>query len=349
MKIKPYLSLGFVLAAVGAIMIAGSVWANQKQTQDKSYNHLFEILNIEGWTVYINKKDLAEHPEEMTIALEHFQWQLYQIRLNTPPAAVTIMQEKIPLWFEYDTIDIAYHRRGWLIENGYKPPAVEINAGFCRAKTFLNVALHQPWVVLHELAHGYDFLYLRLKEGQANDLIKNVYDKAIESGKYDNVLCRHASRTKAYGLNNPAEFWAENSEAYLGINDFYPFVRAELKDHDPDTYAALEKLWGIDSRSLLLREKALVALMDENPSPMGWAREDIRIASNEKPPVYAQSYKPTSSYDCIHLEGWKVYVASDLGERKAYCDKVLKMLQYKLYMVRRYVPEKKLPTLQKAI
>ena len=25
------------------------------------------------------------------------------------------------------------------------------------------------------------------------------------------------------------------TESYVGVNDFYPFVRAELKEHDPKT------------------------------------------------------------------------------------------------------------------
>ncbi len=29
------------------------------------------------------------------------------------------------------------------------------------------------------------------------------------------------------------EYFAEGTEAYFYRNDFYPFVRAELKDHDP--------------------------------------------------------------------------------------------------------------------
>jgi len=28
------------------------------------------------------------------------------------------------------------------------------------------------------------------------------------------------------------------------VNDFYPFVRAELKEYDPQTYALMEKIWG---------------------------------------------------------------------------------------------------------
>ena len=40
------------------------------------------------------------------------------------------------------------------------------------------------------------------------------------------------------------EYFAESTEAYLGVNDFYPFVRAELKQHDPDMYELMTEIWG---------------------------------------------------------------------------------------------------------
>ena len=43
---------------------------------------------------------------------------------------------------------------------------------------------------------------------------------------------------------NDQEYFAELTEAYFGTNDFYPFVRAELKQHDPKMYQVLEKVWG---------------------------------------------------------------------------------------------------------
>jgi hypothetical protein len=49
---------------------------------------------------------------------------------------------------------------------------------------------------------------------------------------------------KHYGLSNHKEYFAESTEAYFGVNDFYPFVRAELNEHDPAMYALLEKIWG---------------------------------------------------------------------------------------------------------
>ena len=35
-----------------------------------------------------------------------------------------------------------------------------------------------------------------------------------------------------------------DAEAYFYRNDFYPFVRAELKEHDPAMFELLVKIWG---------------------------------------------------------------------------------------------------------
>ena len=45
-------------------------------------------------------------------------------------------------------------------------------------------------------------------------------------------------------MTDPMEYFAELSEAYFGTNDFFPFVRAELKNHDPEACKLLRKLWG---------------------------------------------------------------------------------------------------------
>ena len=38
------------------------------------------------------------------------------------------------------------------------------------------------------------------------------------------------------------------TEAFFGTNDFYPFVRAELEQHDPHFYQLVARLWGVPSR-----------------------------------------------------------------------------------------------------
>jgi hypothetical protein len=40
------------------------------------------------------------------------------------------------------------------------------------------------------------------------------------------------------------EYFAETTEAFFGTNDFFPFVRSELRRHDPGGYELLKKLWG---------------------------------------------------------------------------------------------------------
>ena len=51
-------------------------------------------------------------------------------------------------------------------------------------------------------------------------------------------------KTSHYARTNHKEFFAEMTESYLGVNDFYPFVRAELQEHDPKTYILMQKIWG---------------------------------------------------------------------------------------------------------
>jgi hypothetical protein len=44
-------------------------------------------------------------------------------------------------------------------------------------------------------------------------------------------------------LTNEKEFFAEMTEAYFGVNDFFPFTRAELHDSEPDIYVLLREIW----------------------------------------------------------------------------------------------------------
>ena len=66
----------------------------------------------------------------------------------------------------------------------------------------------------------------------------------MESGLYDEVLDYTGREVRHYAATNHKEYFAESTEAYFGRNDFYPFVRAELKEHDPVMYSLAEKFWG---------------------------------------------------------------------------------------------------------
>lgn len=77
------------------------------------------------------------------------------------------------------------------------------------------------------------------KSGQATQTWQSNRSEDCESG-----LPLNGQKRRHYALQTVREYFAETSEAYFGTNDCYPFVRAELKPHDPRMYELLGKLWG---------------------------------------------------------------------------------------------------------
>src|SRR5262249_12121814 len=153
--------------------------------------------------------------------------------VRTVPAEALAKLRKIPIWIELAHPRhrcMCYHPSPeWLRRHGMNPKkagAVEI----ANCKNFLTWTREQPWMVLHELAHGYHDQVL----GYDNKEIRTAYERAKTDGSYDSVLHCDGRKVKAYALTNDKEYFAESSEAYFGQNDFYPFVRAELKQHDPE-------------------------------------------------------------------------------------------------------------------
>ena len=61
---------------------------------------------------------------------------------------------------------------------------------------------------------------------------------------YDSVEYRGREKKKAYAATSPAEYFAELSEAYFGMNDFAPSTRAELEKHDPVGFELMKKALG---------------------------------------------------------------------------------------------------------
>ncbi len=343
MKKKSYIA-SICVSVIIALLINSVLAADDKKSESKPKVE-FTIRNIEGWTVYIKKKDLAEHKEQMNAALDHLQNQLYQVVRVVPQPAVTKMQELVPIWVEYDTLGTAYHpRRKWLTDRGHQPPeGLGSVVGFCKAKSFCKNTLHQPWVVLHELSHGYDYQFLGGGRHYSNKVIETTYKRAARSGSYDSVLCRYSTGTKHYAKSNKMEYFAENTEAYFGTNDFYPFVRAELREHDPHMCRLLENLWGVDVEVETRKSSSLVRFMELRSYGAVFGGDDSLSA----PASGGAAYVPTSKYKRRQVEGWTVYVSPQLDKRTALSEETLKLLRHKLHMVKRYVPEKGLEQLQK--
>jgi hypothetical protein len=100
-------------------------------------------------------------------------------------------------------------------------------------------------MVLHELAHGYH--HQCLDDGYNNAEVKAAFRGAMEARRYESVLRINGRDDRAYAATNPMEYFAEASEAFFGTNDFYPYVRSELRRHDPRMFDLLKRLWHEES------------------------------------------------------------------------------------------------------
>lgn len=231
------------------------LWGNPVTYQaEVTGEYKYRELDVCGWQVKIREEleSESENAEQMQEALVQLREQLQEVERIVPKEAVRKLKQVV-LWFspEYDgTPPRAEYHPGaeWLRENGRDPKMVR-GVEFTNVKVFRQERKRMPNFVLHELAHA--FHHQVLENGFDNPQIRQLYLKAKEGGAYDQVEQRfgdgRSKMVRAYGMNNPAEYFAEGTEAYFTTNDFYPFDRSQLRKHDPGLEEALGQLWGKDT------------------------------------------------------------------------------------------------------
>ncbi|MCU0713692.1 MAG: PQQ-binding-like beta-propeller repeat protein, partial [Pirellula sp.] len=220
-------------------------------SESKSEQPERETRDISGWQVHIAKKLLETEAEDTAKALDGLKKMLDEIVRDLPAPAVTEMK-KVPLYFSpsYKPGQSAaeFHPgAGWLRDNG-RDPAMARGVEFSGVHDFEAEMQRMPNFALHELAHAYHFR--ALPDGFGNEEIKAAYRRAKDSGLYNRVERtfgngKPGTFERAYAMTDAMEYFAETTEAYFFRNDFYPFTREELRRHDPEMYALLEKLWGV--------------------------------------------------------------------------------------------------------
>jgi hypothetical protein len=224
------------------ILFMTRVFGASAQTNAFDPESAYSPREIEGWRVLVNGRLLAE-TNLCEKTLKGLSAQLCQITRVVPPPALAKIR-RIPIWVELDDPlfpGMCYHEsRGWLGSHGVNPAKTE-GVELANAKNFLSWSLEQPCMVLHELAHGYQHQFL----GDDYSGIQRCYEHAKAAGLYESVLRANGHHERHYAMNGAKEYFAESTEAFFGTNDFYPFVRAELKEYDPEMHARLCEVWGV--------------------------------------------------------------------------------------------------------
>ncbi len=178
------IGLSPMLACLLGSQAAAQAPATKPSTEDR-----FEIRNLEGWIVYINRDVPRQYPEQMAKTFEHLRWELYQIKLAAPAAAVRNMQENNAIWIEYqEKVDLSYHPdRTWLIGRGYTMPRDPKSFMSLSVKTHVGDSYRHPFVVFHEMAHGYDYHFIGKGRDYGNEECQTNYERMMREGKYEKV------------------------------------------------------------------------------------------------------------------------------------------------------------------
>jgi hypothetical protein len=203
------------------------------------------LMTLEGWQVHVDERLINGADTELgKRAVRLLSDKLYEITLLMNPERLKKLQS-VHIWLDSTHGKLKamqYHpNSGWLKSNGY-PTELAKCVHIPDAANFANPGLlhQQPYVVLHELSHAYHDQVLGFEEPD----VKAAWKDFVECEKYKSTLHIDGKNVKHYGLTDQKEFFAEMSEAYFGMNDFFPFNSAELKREEPKLFELLLRIWG---------------------------------------------------------------------------------------------------------
>lgn len=236
--IRPTLALLF-------LFLPGYLEAEEKNQDMPAVRFDPVVREMEGWTVHIDPALLeGDDAEEGSRILRMLADHLNRISLLMEEDRLAELRS-CEIWIEkhHPTLGaMQYHPAlGWLEKNGHDPRLhKKVHIPRAAALVSRQNLLKHPAVVLHELAHAYHDQFLGFDHAE----IREAWEKAMEESLYDKVLLFNGRFVKHYATTNHKEYFAESTEAYFYRNDFFPFVRAELAEHDPVMHELLEKIWG---------------------------------------------------------------------------------------------------------
>ncbi len=218
-----------------------------KADESKVAGH--ETMEVAGWTVHVSAPLRAADPAAMDEALRLLERQLREVARIIPAGPLADLR-KVRIWMSPQPAGFRptgeYHPdAGWL-RNNERDPAMAKAIQFTNIPQFAAETQRMPAMVLHELAHAYHDRVLGFDEPR----VRAAFADAVKAGRYERVLeSSSGQQRRAYALTNHKEYFAELTESYFGVNDFFPFHRAHLREHDPAMARLLGDLWQVTPRA----------------------------------------------------------------------------------------------------
>lgn len=247
----------------------------------------FTTHEVHGFFVLVNDADDSNHSSSMQVAFQELESQLALIAdLDMREDVLQAMRDvKIFLVYNVRPDGAAWYHPSeqWLIDNGRNPAKAQ-SVEIANAVNFTNWSRqNQPWMVLHELVHGYHHQVM----GFGHVPTIEAYINARDSGIYQSVPYNPGGgqphfQLEAYAMVNEIEYLAEISEAFFGENDYYPFIRSDLASFDPQGYELVMDLF-INPVSTAVEQPPEDILPTLYPNPV---QDVLRFESEEAGSVY---------------------------------------------------------------
>jgi hypothetical protein len=215
-------------ALIALLLWMAYVSANDTITH-KATNRTFNVENIDGWKIIVNKD--IKKDKAWPLAKRIISNQLFSLKRKLNDSVIHAMQ-KVPIYVDIEQkgkSGAEYHpSKKWLQNNGFSPlkaECIEISG----ISGFIRYTESQPWVLLHELMHAYHHQVLKFDHKE----IIASYKEIMKTNKYKKTLYINGRTRDHYSRTNFKEYFSEAAEAYFGVNDYFPFTKAEILAYDP--------------------------------------------------------------------------------------------------------------------
>ena len=264
----------------------------------------YQHKKIEGFDVLVHDDVLAHNDDSewKRKPLDVLELELGTVSRVLPKKVETILHNVV-VWVEWEDKDdpdfgkavAKYYGlfggslTGWSLSNK-KHPGKANNAEVIDMKSLTKE--HQPeqkserCVLLHEFAHAVHFHIV----GSNNAIVMQTYNLAMGRKLYDTAKDVNGRTIKPYASANDHEYFAELTCCYINKLHYFPNTRDDLKSHDKDGYAMMEKVWGkADKLDATIKAEHEKAAMDRLAKAKG-------LALNQKKPDAIVALKKLIDY-----------------------------------------------------
>lgn len=237
------------VALFAVLCLVPSLGAQEKKPKKTPFDAVpgYKVHHLAGFTVVVSDQVLAVD----TAAYKKKPLACLELELKNVVGLVNgkcaDALRKVPIWAEWDeTIALSNGRQGKAYASYYggnqrnmltrgmeplKARCVVVHLTKELTKSYQEKDRPETLLLLHELAHAVHDQLL----GMQHDGIRTAYAQAMGRKLYDKSL---------YIATNEAEFFAEATCAYLDRLEYFPKNRADLKQHDPQTFKLIDSIWG---------------------------------------------------------------------------------------------------------